>query len=317
MRIMTGASLPEGADVVVPVESTNFNSRSTVASTPDEVMIFEAPARGNHIRSAGEDLKSGVTVFRVGDRLRPQDIGFLASLGYHSAEVIMKPRVAIFSSGDELVQIGKPLSPGKIYDSNSHMLRAMIRLAEGVSVDLGSAEDRLEEVKSILDKAVDQEVDLIISTAGVSVGAFDFVRQVIEQYGSLGFWRVNMRPGKPLVFGWYRNIPFIGLPGYPVSAFVGFMIFVRSAIAKMGGFEDRTYQVERVKLGEPVNSDGRESYLRARLVDKDGEKVAYLSGHQGSGNLFSLTQANALIIVPSGVKSLPAFSVVDAWSIEI
>ncbi|HSF82179.1 MAG TPA: molybdopterin-binding protein, partial [Anaerolineales bacterium] len=152
--------------------------------------------------------------------------------------------------------------------------------------------------------------------AGVSVGAFDFIREVVEAHGSLTFWRVNMRPGKPLAFGNYKGVPFIGLPGNPVSAFVGFEVFVRPALARLSGLTKFGRTTRRVRLAEPVESDGRESYLRAIISTIEGKSTARLTGHQGSGNLRSIVDANALILLPSGVKSLPSGAEVTAWMLD-
>ena len=161
-----------------------------------------------------------------------------------------------------------------------------------------------------------EKADVIISSAGVSVGAFDYVKSVVEADGKLDFWKVNMRPGKPLAFGKYHGIPFFGLPGNPVSAFVGFEVFVRPALQKLCGQAARAHPTQKAWLAEAVESDGRESYLRAIVTEEQGRLTARLTGHQGSGNLLSLVQANALLIVPSGVKSLPASSEVQIWLIE-
>jgi molybdopterin molybdotransferase len=155
--------------------------------------------------------------------------------------------------------------------------------------------------------------DLIISSAGVSVGALDYIKEVVESNGKLDFWRVNMRPGKPLAFGEYRGVPFVGLPGNPVSAFVGFEVFARPAIGQLAGLKTVTRTAVRVRLAEAIESDGRESYLRAIIEEREGTLFAKLTGHQGSGNLLSLVQANALLIVPAGVKSLPIGGQADAW----
>jgi molybdopterin molybdotransferase len=154
---------------------------------------------------------------------------------------------------------------------------------------------------------------MVLSSAGVSVGAFDFVKEVLESNGKLDFWRVNMRPGKPLAFGHYRNIPFIGLPGNPVSAFVGFEVFVRAAIARLSGARNVGRQTVRVQSEDQIDSDGRESYLRAQVREEKGLYIARLTGHQGSGNLYSLVRANALLIIPAGVKCVPAGAEVNAW----
>jgi molybdopterin molybdotransferase len=183
-------------------------------------------------------------------------------------------------------------------------------------VSLGIVPDDIEAVQTCLDRAIALNVDLILSSAGVSVGAFDFVRHVVERGGHLDFWRVNMRPGKPLAFGDYQGVPFIGLPGNPVSAFVGFEVFVRPAILKMSGFNGFDRPLQKVRLLEEIDSDGRESYLRSVIALQDGVLTARLTGHQGSGNLRSLVQANALLLIPSGVKSLPAGAEVEAWILD-
>jgi molybdopterin molybdotransferase len=149
----------------------------------------------------------------------------------------------------------------------------------------------------------------------VSVGAFDFVKQAIEAHGRMDFWRVNMRPGKPVVFGEYQRIPFLGLPGNPVSAFVGFEVFVRPALGRLRGLLDGNRPRIRVRCAEQIDSDGRESYLRAHVQETGGQLIAHLAGHQGSGNLYSLVQANALLIIPAGVKCVPANQEADAWLI--
>ena len=174
------------------------------------------------------------------------------------------------------------------------------------------AKDTRESVEGLLQKAVDENVDLIVSSAGVSVGAFDFVKEVIESNGKLDFWRVNMRPGKPLAFGEYRGKPFVGLPGNPVSAFVGFEIFVRPVLERLSGQLDRIRLTVKVRCAEEIESDGRESYLRAKIRNENGIHIATLTGHQGSGNLLSLVQADALLIIPAGVKCVPVGREVEA-----
>jgi molybdopterin molybdotransferase len=190
------------------------------------------------------------------------------------------------------------------------MLASQMEQAGAKILQLGIAGDDPGSVRELLEKAVDLSVDMIISSAGVSVGAFDFIKDAVTADGSLDFWRVNMRPGKPLAFGQYHGIPFFGLPGNPVSAFVTFEVFVRPAIEKLTGLATHPRQRIKVRLAEDIISDGRESYLRA-IVTQDG--VARLTGHQGSGNLLSLVDANALLIIPAGVKSRPAGQEVEAW----
>jgi molybdopterin molybdotransferase len=236
-------------------------------------------------------------------------------LGFGQVAVHRKPRVALFSSGDELLEVDAPLEQGKIRDSNSYTLAALIEEAGAQVIRLGVAKDNEEAVKSLLERAVQLNVDLILSSAGVSVGAFDFVRQVIESNGRVDFWRVNMRPGKPVAFGEYGRLPFIGLPGNPVSAFVGFEVFVRGALQRLRGSSDGVRPTVRVRCEEQIDSDGRESYLRARIREENGSFIANLTGHQGSGNLHSLVQANALLIIPAGVKCVPAGEELQAWLI--
>jgi molybdopterin molybdotransferase len=312
-RIMTGAQMPQGADAVVPVEDTDFDNRDAGTPAPNEVRIFKAVKVGDNVRPRGMDIHAGDVVLRKGRILQPQDLGLLAMLGFSNVLVYQKPRVALFSSGDELLEVDAQLESGKIRDSNSYMLAALIESVGAEVIRLGVAKDNYDSVKSLLEKAVGQKVDLVLSSAGVSVGAFDFVKEVIESNGKLDFWRVNMRPGKPLAFGNYGNIPFIGLPGNPVSAFVGFEVFVRAAIRRLSGSNNGNRQTVRVRCAEQIDSDGRESYLRAQIREEDGIATARLTGHQGSGNLHSLVQANALLIIPAGVKCVPAGQEVNAW----
>lgn len=314
-RIMTGAPLPDGADAVVPVEDTDFDNRDAGTPAPDRVQIFRPAKAGANVRPRGMDLSAGEVVLHTGRVLKPQDLGLLAMLGFADVSVYRKPRIALFSSGDELLPVDAPLEEGKIRDSNSYTLAALVEGAGNEVIRLGVAKDNPDSVRALLEKAVERNVDLIISSAGVSVGAFDFVKQVIETNGKMDFWRVNMRPGKPVAFGEYKQIMFIGLPGNPVSSFVGFEVFVRPALQRLSGALDGDRTTVRVRCEEQIDSDGRESYLRAQVHEADGSLIARLTGHQGSGNLHSLVQANALLIIPAGVKCVPAGQEVKAWLI--
>jgi molybdopterin molybdotransferase len=280
------------------------------------VRIFRPVAAGSSLRRGGEDLRAGDRVLSAGRRLQPQDIGLLAMLGVDRVAVRRRPRLAILSSGDELIPVDAPLTPGKVRDANSYTLGLLAEKAGAEVVPLGIAPDDLSAVRALLDRAVQAGVDAIVASAGVSVGAYDFVRAAVEADGSLDFWKVNMRPGKPLAFGEVKGIPFFGLPGNPVSAFIGFLVFVRSALERLGGLPEQDPRFETAILAEAVESDGRESYLRATVAIENGQRIARLTGHQGSGNLLSLVQANALLIVPSGVKSLPANKEVSIWLTE-
>lgn len=312
-RVMTGAPLPPGADAVIPVEDTDFHDRSPGSAIPETITIEKSLRPGENVRPRGMDIRRGEIALQKGTVLKPQDVGLLAMLGFPQVTVYKKPLAALLSSGDELLEVDAPLQPGKIRDSNSYMLASLIESAGAEVLRLGIAKDTRESVYALLEQAAARRVDLILSSAGVSVGAFDYVKEVVEANGSLTFWRVNMRPGKPLAFGEYKGIPFIGLPGNPVSAFVGFEVFVRSALGRLAGRMDGARLKVRVRSEEEIISDGRESYLRAIVREENGQFTARLTGHQGSGNLLSLVQANALLIIPAGVKCVPAQQEVEAW----
>jgi molybdopterin molybdotransferase len=315
-RIMTGAVLPTGADAVAPVEITDLAKRPGGGeAAPPVISIYQPVTPGENVRQVGQDVRAGETVL-LPKRLRPPDIGFLAMIGKAEVLVRRRPRIALMSTGDELQAAGEKPQAGKIYDANSYTLGAAIQQAGSELLWLGIIPDQQAAVQAALERAVEQEADLILSSAGVSVGAFDFVRSVLEQHGSLTFWRVNMRPGKPLAFGSYRGVPFVGLPGNPVSAYVGFEVFIRPGLEKMLGLPGLHRASVQARLEESIDSDGRESYLRAVLTPREGQFYARLTGHQGSGNLHSLVQANSLLIIPSGVKSLPSGALAEAWLLD-
>ena len=312
-RIMTGAPLPGGADAVVMLEDTDASRAQVDAARPAWVTVHKPVERGENVRRRATHLKRGQKVLISGRRLRPQDLGMLAMLNVPRVKVFRRPRVALLSSGNELGLVGRAMGSGKIPDSNSHTLAALVADAGCEVLSLGIARDQSRAIRARLDRAVHEHVDLILSSAGVSVGALDLVRRVVESRGQLDFWRVNVRPGKPLAVGTYRAVPFIGLPGNPVSAFVGFELFVRPALARLAGLGVPRQRIVHATLAEPVKSDGRESYLRANVSERDGRYALRLAGDQGSANLYSLVQANALLIIPAGVKSLAVGDRVRAW----
>lgn len=316
VRIATGAPIPDGSDAVIPVEQTDFNYRDAGAPAPSAVKVYQGASRGDNIRPRGQDITEGELALEPGIRIRPQEAGFLAMLGIARIPVHRKPRVALFSTGDELIAIDSPISPGKIYESNSFMLAALIEKYHAEVIHLGIIQDQEFAVRDCLFRAVQVKADLIVSSAGVSVGPLDFVRSVMEKDGTLEFWRVNMRPGKPIAFGSFQGVPFISLPGNPVSAYVGAEIFLRPILLKMGGRNSWRKPAVHATIGETIDSDGRASYLRALIRNESGEWKATLTGHQGSGNLRSLVRANALLFVPSGVKSLPIGAVTLAYLLD-
>jgi len=316
-RIMTGAPLPSGADSVVPVEDTNEPWRDEERPLPSHIQIRRAVQSGDYVRSVGEDIEANQTVLEQGHILRPQEVGVLASLGISEVKVIRRPRVAILATGDELLPVEKPLQPGKIRNSNGYAQASQVKALGAEPIFLGIARDTEQDVGEKLQEGLDAGVDLFVSSAGVSVGAYDVVKSVLIQEGQVGFWRVRMRPGKPLAYGKYAGIPYIGLPGNPVSAMVSFERFARAAILKMAGHTELERPQVQVRLLDNIHSDGRESYVRAIVArDKAGAYVATTTGSQGSHIMTSLVEANALLIVPEGVKQVAPDDLLMAWMID-
>lgn len=316
VRIMTGAPLPPGADAVVPVEDTNEAWRNPERPLPQRIQIRRAVGTGDYVRQAGGDITAGQTIIEQGHLLRPQEVGVLASLGVAQVAVIRRPKVGILATGDELIAIEEPLRPGKIRNSNGYTQTAQVLAAGGIPVSLGIARDTEVDVRQKLQAGLDAGVDLFISSAGVSVGAYDVVKAVLEIEGNVGFWRVRMRPGKPLAFGTYHNIPYLGLPGNPVSAMVSFERFARPALLKMAGRVDWERPLLSVVVQENIQSDGRESYLRAIVSSQNGQMVARTTGSQDSHMMTSLVKANALMIVPEGVTEVQAGQTLQAWLVD-
>jgi molybdopterin molybdotransferase len=310
-RIMTGAPMPAGADTVVPVEDTDDAPQPgqdrIAAPPPAQIAIYTVGKTGDYVRPVGEDVRAGQVVLRRGRVLRAADLGVIAGLGVPRIQVVRLPIVAILSTGDELLSVEEPLRPGKIRDSNGYTIAALVQGLGARPVRLGIAHDTLADVQSHLQRALDSGADLILSTAGVSVGNFDVVKSVIESLGALDFWKVKMRPGKPLAFGHVSGVPFLGLPGNPVSAMVSFDVFARPAILTMMGRTAQTATTE-AELAEPMRSDGRQTYVRVSLERSNGKLIAHSTGNQSSGVLTSLVRADGLMIVPEGMKDVPAGS---------
>ena len=302
IRIMTGAPIPEGADTVVPFEETDEVRRRNAGIALDRVAILSDLPLGSNLRPAGEDLRRGQLVLEAGTAVRAAEVGVMASLGLEKAPVIRRPIVSILATGDELAAIGQSLDAGKIYDSNSFTVAASVIACGGIPKVLGIARDNLEDLRSKLDEAA--PCDLVITSAGVSKGDYDIVKDVLNERGDINFWSVRMRPAKPLAFGHLRDqggrtIPLLGLPGNPVSAMVAFEMFARPAIRTMLGRRPLNRpMVDGMLTGAIYNTDGRRVYARVEAVLRDGTYYATPAGPQGSNILTSMSRANALAICP-------------------
>jgi len=294
MRIMTGAPIPEGADTVIRVEDTDGGI--------ERVTIRNARDSRKNIRPRGEDFREGTVVVPAGTPLGAAQLGVLASLGYRDVDAHRRPVVAIAGSGDELVDLDRfdeVIAGKKIVGSNRYTLDALVRQSGGIPKHLGNALDTPESLRAVLEQS--RGCDLLVTSAGASVGEFDYTRQVLESLGAdLKFWRVRMRPGAPLGFGTLDGMPWIGLPGNPVSAMVTFELFARPVIRRMLGHSRLYRRPLSAVLEEPVSTGARlMHFLRAiTRVRDDGLLAVRLTGPQGSGILTSMSQANALLVVP-------------------
>lgn len=304
IRIMTGAVMPAGADTVVRFEDTSeaVNEKATGKGS-GMVEILSAPERGASVRLAGEDIRQNEIVLARGTTLRPAEIGLLASVGASRVSVHRRPRVAILATGDELVAPDEPLTEGKIRNSNEYSNAAAVIKAGGIPLRLGIARDTVQDLTHKIRQGIDAGADLFITSAGVSVGDYDIVKDVLNTEGEMHFWQVNMKPGKPLAFGIVGKTPLLGLPGNPVSALVSFETFARPAILTMLGKTKfaRPY-VEAVLRDRAENNAGRRNYIRVHVArGADGEYTATTTGEQGSGILSSVTRANGLLEMPPDV----------------
>ncbi|MFO8100563.1 MAG: molybdopterin molybdotransferase MoeA [Dehalococcoidia bacterium] len=307
VRIMTGAPVPVGADTIVQFEHTDEESRKKAGQPTNRIGILRETPKGKNVRQAGEDIARGDLVLSKGDVLRPQEIGVLASLGLVETAVTRRPEIAIMATGDELVEAGRPLPPGKIYNSNAYSIAAQVKRYGGIPHILGIGADNREELSAMILQAVD--ADMLLTSGGVSMGDYDIVKEVLAKHGSIGFWTVNMKPGKPLAFGVMeyqgKKIPHLGFPGNPVSSMVTFEQFARPAILKMlGKIRFAKPTVKAISESRFKNTDGRRVYSRG-IVEKRGDKYYVRStGPQGSGILTSMAKANGLVVVPEDTQGV-------------
>ena len=288
-RIFTGAQVPPGADAIVMQEQCEALDGS--------VRVNALPQPGQWVRRRGEDVMQGATVLRGGERLTPQAMGMAASVGAATLQVLRRPRVALFSTGDELAMPGEPLKPGAIYNSNRFMLRGLLQAAGCEVIDLGIVPDRLDATRDALRRAADGN-DLILTSGGVSVGEEDHLRPAVMAEGTLDLWQIAMKPGKPLAFGQVGGALFIGLPGNPVSSFVTFLLMVRPFLLATQGVAEVAPQALRLRADfDWPRPDRRREFLRARLNAEGGVE---LFGNQGSAALNSTVWANGLVDIPAG-----------------
>ncbi len=323
IRIMTGAPLPEGADAVVRFEDTDEVSRKSSGGDLSQIGILCQAKKGLNVRGRGEDVAKGDSVLRKGNVLRPQEIGVLASLGHSTALVIRRPIVAILATGDELVGIDQPLTPGKIHDSNTYTIAAEVSRYGGIPRILGIGRDSVQALTEKIDEGLD--ADMLITSGGVSKGDYDIVKDVLAEHGEVSFWTVCMKPGKPLAFGAIekiegkkkRKVPHLGLPGNPVSSMITFEQFARPAILKMMGKRILAKPVIRAVIDDDiVNTDGRRLFVRVNVTRRGGQYYASLTGPQGSGILTSMVKANGLAVIPESSQGARAGDTVEVQMLD-
>ncbi len=310
VRIMTGGVMPHGADSVVMQER--------VTAGGDAVRIPAGQQKGQNVRLAGADIRRGSAVFRRGQILRPAELGMLASLGIGEVAVFRKLRVAFFSTGDELVGIGNPLAAGQIYDSNRYTIHGMLTRLGCEVLDLGVVRDDPAAIERAFREA-SNAADVVITSGGVSVGEADFVKQILNRLGEVLFWRIAMRPGRPLAYGKLAQAHFFGLPGNPVSAMVTFYQFVRDALlVLMGVPEPQPVPTFRALCTSPIKkAPGRTEFQRGVLSrGPDGRWTVRVTGDQSSGILSSMSQANCFIVLPDDQGAAPAGTEVEVQVLE-
>jgi molybdopterin molybdotransferase len=309
VRIMTGAPVPPGAEAVAPFEE--------VECAGDDILVFKRYPHGKNIRAAGEDVRGGQVILECGTVLRPPEIGMLAALGRPQIAVHRRPRIAILSTGDEVIDVADPWQPGKIRDANGYSNAAQVLKYGGIPIRLGIARDTVDDLTASLHAGLEQGADLFLTSGGVSVGDFDVVKTVLAAEGRITFWRVRVKPGKPVAFGTIHGVPLLGLPGNPVAAMISFELFARPAILTMLG-KTRLARptVDAILVDEIKRKDDRRHYLRVTVEERDGTTYARLTGDQGSGILLSMVKADGLAIIPEDVDHLPAESPVKVTLLD-
>jgi molybdopterin molybdotransferase len=310
VRIMTGAVIPFGADTVIQQERAKASG--------GQVAVMPVPKKGTNTRSAGEDLRAGEAALKRGQPVRPAEIGMMASLGIGEVAVYRKLRVAFFSTGDELLAIGTPLGPGQIYDSNRYTIYGLLVRLGCEVLDMGVIRDTPEDVERAFKEAA-QAADVVITSGGVSVGEADYVKQILDRLGEVLFWKIAMKPGRPLAYGKIGNAHFFGLPGNPVAVMVTFYQFVRDALLHLQGQTRVTpLPTQKVVCTSPIKkAPGRAEFQRGILSrDANGQWSVRTTGDQGSGILSSMSQANCFIILPTDQGNVPAGTTVDVQLLE-
>ena len=313
VKIMTGAVIPAGADTVVMQER--------IAIKSDRITLLDEPKLGANVRKAGEDLQLGQTVLAKGHVLKPADLGLVASLGVGEVSVFRQLKVAFFSTGDELVGVGKNLAEGQIYDSNRYTLYGMLSRLSVVISDLGVVPDKPDLLEATLLKAA-SENDVVITSGGVSVGEADFMKGLLAKHGQVLFWKINMKPGRPLAYGKIQGdndklAHYFGLPGNPVSAMVTFYQFVQPALQALSGAVSRTIPFFKVECTESIRkTTGRTEFQRGILFESDGTWKVKPLPNQGSGVLSSMSAANCFIVLDETIGNCEAGKMVSVQLLE-